>query len=100
MHGSFVTGADCFANTVGGQDTTASAGTCGKKSLLVIKWTEVFQLIGLHVLCHCDGHVLECRLGTCVKQGYAVWLETLLITAPAYGTTHQHTGIYHALLIK
>jgi hypothetical protein len=49
MTSSFIAGADSFANTVSGQDTTPIRLARGKEFQLIIKGPKIFQLIIFHV---------------------------------------------------
>jgi hypothetical protein len=66
MHGSFVTGAYCLANTVGSQDTS-SVTLGGEETLLVVEWSEVTQGIVAHVISHSYGQVAKLFLGHMIK---------------------------------
>jgi hypothetical protein len=57
VHGSFIAGAYCFTNTVGSKNT--STVVLGSEEFqLVCKWSEVSQLIELHVISHSSHQVL------------------------------------------
>jgi hypothetical protein len=79
MHGSFITGAYCLANSVGCQDT--SAITPGQKELfLVFEWSEVFELVVGHVIRCGNGQVSKPFLCHMIKPAQGLRGEIVLIT--------------------
>ena len=58
MHGSFIACAHSFTNTVGSKNASAICASA-KELTLVIKWSEVTQLIVLHVFAHSNAEILQ-----------------------------------------
>jgi hypothetical protein len=79
MHGSFITGAHCLANTVGSQDAS-SVAFGNKEVFLMFKWSKVLELVVHHVICHSNGQVSKVVLCDTVKLFQIVRRQIVLIT--------------------
>jgi hypothetical protein len=66
----------------------------------MFKWSEVFELIELHVFTYSHSKISKLLLCVVIQQRETVWLEAILITAPTHSTPHEHAWIKHYFILS
>jgi hypothetical protein len=61
----------------------------------MIKWSEIFQLIVMHVIRHGNGQVLKPSLCVAVQHLETAGQESMLFTHTPHSTPHEYTRIQH-----